>query len=90
MVGLKTAQRLIEHLHGERTVAAVSADLRHHESFVAPAFEAHPKPGLGFAEIVLPGIVVKRDAPVEGAVDNFDRSFLIFRAPKMMTAETEC
>jgi hypothetical protein len=29
VVGLKTTQRLLEHPHGERTVAAVSADLGH-------------------------------------------------------------
>jgi hypothetical protein len=47
------------------------------------------QPGLGFATIVFPGIVVKGDAPIEGAVDNFDGSFLIFRSTKIVTAETE-
>ena len=89
MVGLKATQRLFEHLQGERTVAAMSADLGHDEGFVAPAFQAQAQPGLGFAAIVLPGIVVKGDASVEGAVDNFNGGFLIFRATKMMTAETE-
>ena len=40
VVSLKTTQRLFEHLHSERTVAAVSADLGHDEGFVALAFDA--------------------------------------------------
>jgi Holliday junction resolvasome RuvABC DNA-binding subunit len=40
VVGLKTTQRLLEHLDRERTIAAVSADLGHDEGFVALAFEA--------------------------------------------------
>jgi len=39
VVGLKTTQRLLQHLYRERTVAAVSADLGHDEGFVALAFE---------------------------------------------------
>ena len=45
VVGLKTTQRLFEHLHGERSVAAVSAHLGHDEGFVALALETQAHPG---------------------------------------------
>jgi hypothetical protein len=63
VVGLKTTQRLFQHSHGERTVAAVSADLGHDKGFVTPPFEAQAQPGLSFAAIIFPGIVVEGDAP---------------------------
>ena len=37
MVGLQTVQRLLQHLHGEIGVPAVSANLGHQENFVAAA-----------------------------------------------------
>jgi len=60
------------------------------EDLVAPAFEAQAEPGLGFAATVFPGIVVKGDAPVEGAVNDIDSSLLGLSDPKMVAAQTEC
>ena len=38
MIGLKAAQGLFEHLHGEGAFAAVGADFGHEEDFVAAVF----------------------------------------------------
>jgi hypothetical protein len=65
------------------------ADLGHQKSFIAPAFEAQAEPGLGFAAIIFPGIVVESDAPVEGAVNDIDRRFLVLSAAEMVAAQTE-
>src|ERR1700745_2241253 len=86
---MHSAQQLFENLGGKRSVATVSADLGHQEDFVAPTFEAQAEPGLGFAAIVVPGIVVERDDPVEGTVNDIDRGFLVLSATKMVAAQTE-
>jgi hypothetical protein len=80
---------MLEHPHRVRTIAAMSADLGHHEGFFTPAFEAQALPGRGCVAIVFPGIVLEGDVAIEGLVDNFDDGFLICAA-EMVTTETEC
>src|ERR1700751_5587401 len=67
----------------------MGADLGHQEDFVAPAFEAHAEPRLGFAAIVFPCIVIKGDAPVQSAANDIDRGFLILSAAQMVAAQTK-
>jgi hypothetical protein len=54
----------------------------HDKGFVTPPFEAQASRDSVFAAIVFPGIVVERDAAIEGPVDNFDDGFSSFAPPR--------
>jgi hypothetical protein len=72
VVGLQPAQRLVEHLQRQGGAAAVGADLGHEEGLVAPALEASAEPVLGAAVPILPAVVEKGDAGIDGFLDKPD------------------
>ena len=89
MVGLQPAQRLVEHLHRQIRAAAVGADLGHEEDLVAPALEATAEPVLGAAVPVLPAVVEKGDAGIDGLVDEPDRLLDRLEIAEVMAAEPQ-
>jgi hypothetical protein len=69
----------------------LGADLGHQEDLVAPTFEVQAEPGLGFAAIVFPAIVVKGDAPIEGTTNDYRKLLfsVYFRAQKARREYTQ-
>ena len=53
VIGFQTPQRLFQHLHRYLFVAAMSADLRHQDSFVAAAAERLAKPFFTLPVVIL-------------------------------------
>ena len=62
--------------------ACVRADLGHEKDLVAPALEPAAEPILGTAIPVLPAVVVKGDAGVDGLVNEPNGSSTLSRSPR--------
>ena len=72
VVRTKSAQRLLEHLHGQSPVAAVRAHLGHHDDLVAPPArrQSAPQPLFAAAVVVLPAVVEEVDPAVDPLSDD--------------------
>jgi hypothetical protein len=71
VVRTKSAQRLLEHLHGEGPVAAVRAYLGHQDDLVAPPArrQSAAQPFFAAAVVVLPAVVEEVDPAVDPLSD---------------------
>src|SRR5438046_3452990 len=67
----------------------MGADLGHEEDLVAPALEAAAEPVLGAAVPVLPAVVVKGDAGVDGLVDEADGLVRRLEVAEVMAAQPQ-
>src|SRR5271163_2814715 len=67
----------------------MSADLGHEKYFVAPAFQSTAHPNLRLAVVVFPAVIEKRDAAVDGFVNDALGLGLILGVSKVVTAKTE-
>ncbi len=89
VVGLQAAEGLLQHLHGEGSVAAVSADFGHEEDFVAIAFEGVAHPDFGFAAVIFPAVIEEGYAAVDGFVNDLGGHLSIFSVAEMVSTETQ-
>jgi len=89
VVRLQPLQRLLQLLHRDLAVTPVGADLGHQEDLVAPVVDGFAHPGLALALVVVPGVVQKRDARVDGRMRQPRGGGVGLRKAKMPAAEGE-
>jgi hypothetical protein len=88
VVRTKSAQRLLEHLHGKSPVAAVGAYLGHQDDLVAPPArrQSAPQPFLAAAVVVLPAVVEEVDPAVDPLSDDLVSQPELHGVAQMMPA----
>jgi hypothetical protein len=89
MVGLQSVERLFEHLQGQGTIPSMRADFGHEKDLVPPAFQTLAHPVFALPAVVFPAVVEKCDSVVDRFVNYPDSGLLIFRIPKMVSAEPQ-
>lgn len=89
VIGLQTAEGILEHAHGHGLAPAVGADLGHEHGLVAPAFQRGAEARLAFAVVIFPGVVEEIDAGLEGLMDDLFRDFRVGRGAEMKSAQAE-
>ena len=73
MVGLQSAQRILELAHRDFGATSVRADLRHQKDLVAPADERLAHALFTQSRVVVPGVVHERDAAIHCGLDESGR-----------------
>ena len=72
IVRAQTPQRLLELTHRDLRVAAMRAHLGHQEDPVAPVVDRLPHALFALAVVILPGVVKKVNAGINGFVNDAD------------------
>jgi hypothetical protein len=89
VIGLETPQRFFQHLGGQRTVPAVRAHFRHQKNAIAAALQGLAHPVFRFAAVVLPAVVEKGDAAIDGLMHNLNGGLLAFSIAQVMPAKPQ-
>ena len=70
IIRLQSPERLLEHTHRDLLIATMGAYLSHQDDFVALAVKSIAYPFFTLAVMVIPAVVEKVDAIVDGFIDN--------------------
>src|SRR5580658_9946515 len=89
MVGLQSAETLLEHLHGQGGITPMRTNLSHQKCFVARILQSLSQPVFGFAAVVFPTAVKEGDPAVKGAMDDGEGGRFIRGCVKMMAAQSQ-
>ena len=90
IIGLKPAERLLEHLQAKLGAAAVRADLGHEKYFVAMALESMAQPVFSAAVVIFPAVVEEGNPTVDCGMNCLDGVVNRFIFAEVMTSHSEC
>src|SRR5690242_7943861 len=69
VVSLQSVQRLFQHLHRQRPIPSMCADLRHQKHPIAFTFETPAQPIFRLAAEVFPAVVEEGDSAIDCFID---------------------
>src|ERR1700722_8205831 len=89
MVGSQPLQGLLQLLHGDLLISAVSANLAHQENFIAPSLQTKSHPFFTSVVVVLPCVVEKSDSRVDRLLNQAHGQLTRSHCPEMISAKTD-
>src|ERR1700686_3014955 len=89
MVGMESAQRLLEHPKRQVFPASMRADLCHQENAVPLAAQCRPHPVFAFAAMIFPAIIEEGNPAIDGGMCNPGCRFQVLEIAQVMATESE-
>ncbi len=89
MIGLQTAERFVQHAHGDVLIAPMRADLGHQDHLVAFPLERVAEPHFTFAVVIIPGVVEEVDSGIDRFGNDAVGDVIAFRAAQMVSADAD-